>query len=167
MVVALADYGQLGGGLAAGVFLHIDLSASAHFGAEVCRKGVDAAYADAVEAAGNLVGAFVELTAGVEHCQHHFQGALVFLLVHVDGDAAAVVDDGYGVILVDGYLDMGAEAGKGLVDRVVDHLVNQVVETFGADVADIHRRALAHGLKSFKHLDVAGAVFLLFLIVVV
>ncbi len=51
---------------------------------------------------------------------------------------------------------MGAIAGHGLVDGVVHSLVHQVVKTFFADVTDIHRRALAHGLKSLKDLYITG-----------
>ncbi len=100
----------------------------------------------------------------MEHCQHHFECAFVFFLMHVDGDASAVVDHGYGVVFVYGYLDMGAETGQGLVDGVVDNFVNQVVQSFDADVADIHGRAFAHGFQTLQHLDVAGAVLLLFLL---
>ena len=32
------------------------------------------------------------------------------------------------------------------------------MQTFGADVADVHCRALAHGFQAFKHLDITGAV---------
>ena len=51
---------------------------------------------------------------------------------------------------------MGAEAGEGFVDGVVDNFVDEVVETFFTDVADVHGRALAHCFEAFQYLDVAG-----------
>lgn len=130
-VVAVADYLELGGSLATGVFLHISLAVAVNFGAEIGGEGVDARDADAVQATGNLVGAFVELAAGVKDGEDYLEGALVLLLVHVNGDTAAVVDHGDGVVLIDSYVDVLSVSCKGLVDRVVDDLVYEVVETLG------------------------------------
>ena len=49
-------------------------------------------------------------------------------------------------------------AGEGFVDRVVHHLVHQVVQTTRPGGADVHARALAHRLQAFQHLDLLGAV---------
>ena len=54
--------------------------------------------------------------------------------------------------------DLVAEAGHGLVDRVVDDLVHEVVQAAGAGGADVHPRALADGLEALEDLDVAGVV---------
>ena len=90
---------------------------------------VDDGDADAVEAAGDLVAAAVaELAAGVQGGEHQLRGGPLLLRVLVDRDAAAVVDDGDAVVRVDRDLDAVAVAGEGLVDRVVDHLVDQVVQ---------------------------------------
>ena len=85
-----------------------------------------------METAGDLVGAvfFVELAAGVEHRQHDFGGGLA-ALVHVDGNAAAVVDDGDGVVDVERDVDLGRVSGERFVDRVVDDLVDEVMQPCG------------------------------------
>ena len=157
-VGGLAGDGELGDGLALAELLHVDLAVACDFGAEHVAEGVDAADAYAVQAAGHLVRAFVELASGMEHGEHDLQGRLVQLGVHVDGDAAAVVDHAYGVVLEYGDVDVAGVAGQGLVDGVVHHLVDQVVQAARARVADVHRRALAHGLQAFEHLDVVGRV---------
>ena len=77
----------------------------------------------------------------------------------VDRDAASVVGDGDGVVGVNGHLDMAAVTGQSLVDRVVHDLVNQVVETLLADVADVHGGTLAHRFETFKDLNVRRGVF--------
>ena len=45
-----------------------------------------------------------------------------------DRDARAVVADGHRLVRMDGHLEQIAAAGQGLVDRVRDHLVGEVVE---------------------------------------
>jgi hypothetical protein len=62
-------------------------------GDELLRQRVDDAGADAVQAAGRLVVAVLELAAGVQHGEDHLERALLRLRVLVDRDAAAVVAD--------------------------------------------------------------------------
>ncbi len=52
----------------------------------------------------------------MEHCEHHFKGAFVLLLMHVDGNASAIVYNGDRVVFVNCYFDMGAESCKSFVD---------------------------------------------------
>ena len=52
-----------------------------------------------------------------------------------------------------------AIAGQRLVDGVVDHLVDHVMQARAVvGVADIHARALAHGVEPAQHLDRVGVV---------
>ena len=152
-------------GLALLVFLLIDFSVAIDLRCHVARQGIDARDTDAVETAGNLIRAFIELTAGMEDGHDDFESRLVHLLVLVDGDASAVVLYGDRFVFVDGYFDVGAIAGHSLVDRVVDGFVDQVVETFLRDVTDIHGRAFAHGLESFQNLNVTGGIVVCALII--
>ena len=160
MLVGLPYDLKFGGRLADGILLAIDFAPAAHFGTQICRKGVHAAYADTMKTSGHLIGSFVELTSGMKDGQHYFQGAFVFFLVHIHGDTASVVDHAYRVVLVDCHFDMRAEARKSLVDGVVNNFIDKMMKSFGADVADIHCRAFAHGFQSLEDLDITGAVFL-------
>jgi hypothetical protein len=54
--------------------------------------------------------------------------------------------------------DLIAEAGEGLVDRVVDDFVHQVMEAGGPGGPDVHGRPLADRLESFENLDLVGPV---------
>ncbi len=65
-------------------------------------KRVDDRDADAVQAAGDLVAGAAELAAGVQHGEHDGRPPAGVLLHDADGDAAAVVDHGDGVVRVDG-----------------------------------------------------------------
>ena len=55
-------------------------------------------------------------------------------------------------------LDAVAVAGQRLVDGVVDRLVDEMMQTVGAGIADVHRRTLAYRLEALQDLDVAGGV---------
>ncbi len=95
-----ARLGQLGGGNALGIFLLPDGAVAADLQIELLGERVDAADADAVKTAGNLVGGAVELSAGVQHGHHHL-GCGQALAVHIHlihGNAAAIVDHGDGVV---------------------------------------------------------------------
>ena len=143
---------------ALGILLPIDLSVTIDFDLHVVAQRVDAAHAHAVQAAADLVGVLIELAASVQHRHHHLECRAVLLLVHVHWDAASVVFDGDGVVRVDADIDAGAEARQSLVDRVVHHLVYQVVQATLVDVANIHSRAHTHRLKSFEHCNIARTV---------
>ena len=119
---------------------------------------VDDGDANAVQAARDLIGRVIELTAGVQDRHDDLERRDLFNRVLVDGDAAPVVDDRDGVVGVDRHLDLGAETGHGLVDGVVNDLPHQVMQTAGARRADIHARALTNGLETFENLNLAAIV---------
>ena len=76
------------------------------------------------------------------------------LLVLVDGNAAAVVLDGDGIVLIDGHFDVSTIAGHRLVDGVVYCLIDKMMETFLTDVSNVHGRTLANSFQTFQHLYV-------------
>ena len=76
---------------------HLPLGAVALDGGdELFRQRVDDARADAVQAAGRLVIALLELSAGVQHREDHFERAFLRRRMLVHRDAAAIVLDGDG-----------------------------------------------------------------------
>ena len=106
-----------------------------------------------MQAAGDFVGGGVELAAGVQLGEHHLHGGhplAVGQIHHVDGNAAAVVDDGDGVVDVDDDVDLLGVAGESLVDRVVDDFVDEMVQPHLAGRADVHGGAQAHGLQALR-----------------
>ena len=46
-----------------------------------------------------------------------------------------------------------AVAGQGFVDGVIDHFVDQVMQSHFAGRADIHGGPQAHRLQAFQHFD--------------
>jgi hypothetical protein len=157
-LVGRADAVEISIGDAQLVALLPDLSVPADLELEVIRECVDAGDADSVETARDLVGLVGELAAGVERRHHDLRGGAALLLVQVHGDAATVVLDGDRVVAVDDDPDQVAEASDRLVDRVVHHLVDQVVEPRRAGGADVHGRPLADRLQPLQDLDGSSIV---------
>ncbi len=121
-------------------------------------QGVDHRHADAVQAAGDLVRVLVEFPAGMQ-LGHDDLGRRHALFVDVCGNAAPVVHHGDRAVGVQAHFDGRGVAGQGLVDGVVHHFVDHVVQARSiVGVADVHARSLAHGVQALEHLDGIGAV---------
>lgn len=106
-----------------------------------------------MQAAGHRVGVAVELAARVQLGEHDLDGRLVLLGVHVDRDAAAVVDYPHPTVGEEGNLDLGGVARHRFVDRVVDDLLDEVVQPAFTGGTDVHTGALADRFKAFEHRD--------------
>ena len=99
-----------------------------------------------MQSTGDGVTAAAELTAGVQDRQHDLDRRLLLHRVDVDRDAAAVVDDTHSAIGQQRDIDGVAVPGEGLIHRVIDDLVDEVVKTTGTRGSDIHTGTLAYGL---------------------
>ena len=110
-----------------------------------------------MQTARHLVAVVVELAAGVEDGQHDFRRRLAARML-IDGDAAAVVDDRDRPVDVNRHVDLIAETGKGLVDRVVDDLVDEVVQARRSGRADVHGGPLADRLEAFEDPDLVRGI---------
>ncbi len=83
-----------------------------------------------------------------------FGGRNPLLVADPDRDAAPVVGDRDRAVGVEGHGDRVAVAGERLIDRVVDDLVDHVVQPGAViGVADVHARPLAHRVEPAQHLD--------------
>ena len=111
-----------------------------------------------MEAAGDLITAAAELTAGVEHRIDNLQSRFAGLGLDVNGDTAAVIGDGDGIAFIDDDVDLGAVSGQGFVDGVIHDLIDQMMQTGGRCGTDIHTGTLPNGLETFQHLNLAGVI---------
>ena len=112
---------------------------------------------DPVEPTRHLVAIVVELAAGMEDGEDDL-GRRASAGVLVRRDAAAVVDDGDGVVDVQRDVDLIAEARERLVDRVIDDFVDEVMQPGSPSRPDVHGRALADSLQPFEDLDLVRPV---------
>ena len=75
-------------------------------------------------------------------------------------NTATVINHGDRVVGVDGDNDFITVASECLIDGVVHHLKDQMVQTGTVGgITDIHARAFAHCLEAFEDSDVLGSVF--------
>ena len=79
-----------------------------------------------MQAAGDLVGAFLELSAGMQNRHHHVDGRNTGL-VHRHRDTAAVIGDFHATVVEEPDVDLIGKASHRLVDGIVDDLPDQVM----------------------------------------
>jgi hypothetical protein len=79
--------------------------------------------------------------------------------VDIDRNAAAIVFDPDCSVGKDTYVDGVAVSGKGLVHRIVDDFIDEVVESPWAGRTDIHSGSLANRFQTLENLDIVGTVF--------
>ena len=76
------------------------------------------------------------------------------------GDTPAVVDDRETAVNMDRRLNRLTKTSHVLVDAVVDHLVDEVVQPFDARAPDIHGGTLPDCLEPLQHLDLVSTVLI-------
>lgn len=111
-----------------------------------------------MEAAGGRVRAAAELAAGVQLGHDDLDAGQAGLGLDVDGDAAAVVPDLHGAVLVQDDLDVVAVAAERLVDGVVDDLPQAVHQAAAVGGADVHARPLADRFQPLEYEQVPRGV---------
>ena len=92
-------------------------------------------------------------------CGHdQFQSRHVLGGVHIHRNTGAIILDGDRIILMDNDADFGAVSGQGLIDGVIDHLINKMMQTLDTGIADVHGGTFAYRLKSVQDLDLFRTV---------
>ena len=142
------------------IFLLVDIAVTKDLRHHVRGERIHTTHTHTMQTARHLVRALVELTARMEDSHNHLQRAFVELLVFIDRDSTTVILHDNRSIRTDRHLDVAAIARHGLVDGVVHRLVDEMMETLLADVADIHGWTLAHSFQTFKDLYVTGRIIL-------
>ena len=160
LAVGIADHRERGERVAMGEFDEMFLAVAPHPQLQFARQRVDDGNADAMQAAGHLVGILVEFSAGMQLRHDDFGRGNAFALVDVDGNAAAIVAHGDRPVGIEDDLDRGRVTRKRFVDGVVDDFVHHVVQAAAiVGVADIHARPLADGIEALQNPDRFRAIF--------
>ncbi len=147
--IGVADGGERRLRLAQTVFLTMDFAVAPDGEFQKLRQGVDHRHADAMQTAGDLVGAVVEFAAGMQHGHDDFGCRAALLGVNIHGNTAAVVGDGDGFVGMDGDDHTVAMTRQGLIDGVVHHFEHHVVQAAAIiGVTDVHARPLAYRVEA-------------------
>ena len=158
----LSDHGQQSvleflSGLAPGIFVPVDTAVSCDRYSHSFREGIDDAGSYTVQSAARLIGIVVKFSSCMKCGKDHPLGADAFFM-HSDRDAAPVVFHRTGSVRLQHHRDRIAISRQMLIDRVVNDLVDQVIEAARRHTADIHARPCAHSFKAFQHPDAIGPV---------
>ena len=147
--------------LAALIALEVDILAVADSDLEPFGQRVDDRCTDAVQTAGHLISAAAELTAGMQYGKDDRDRGQTHLGIDADRDTAAVILNADDVAGQDRNIDLIAIACQRLVDRVVDDLIDQMMQTAFTGGAYVHTGAFTDSFESLEYLDLVRAVFTL------
>src|SRR6266704_4354700 len=106
-----------------------------------------------MQTAGIFVRALAELPASVQIRQHQLNGGDFEFWMNIDWNSAAIIADGAGAIDVNSHFDVLTVASQMLVDRIVEHLKNAVVQPALIGVADVHAGPFANSFETFQFID--------------
>ena len=97
-----------------------------------------------MQTTGDLIGVVVELSAGVQHRHDDLGRGDALLGMDPDRDTATVITYADRVVGVDNHPNFTAISGQGLVDGVVHHLEDHMVQARAViSIADVHAGSLA------------------------
>ena len=80
------------------------------------------------------------------------------LIMHSYRYSPSVVLDCCRAVCLESHPDLIAETRKMFINGVIDYLIDQMIEAFGRNAADIHSRTFPDSLKPLKHSDAAGII---------
>ena len=149
-----ADRLHLACRIATSELLAVHLAVASHLRDQPLGERVHDRDTDSVESSRDLVAVAAELSAGVQLREDDRQRGQSLLGNDVDRDAGTGIADGHGVVRMDGHVDQVVASGERLVDRVVDHLVDEVMQAARARRADVHARSQTNGLEALEDSDV-------------
>jgi hypothetical protein len=78
--------------------------------------------------------------------------------MNIRRDPSAVVTHKRRAVFSENNRDFVAVPSQGLIDGIVHHLINKVMQTTGTRGTDVHARALTHRLQAFKNLNLLSTV---------
>ena len=96
-----------------------------------------------MQTAGNLVAVLIKLAAGMKLGHHNFSSTPLWLvlivILNTGWYATAIINNRNRVIRVNNYRNFRAITRQGLVNRVIENLKNQMVQTCSVGgVSDVH-----------------------------
>jgi hypothetical protein len=107
-----------------------------------------------VKAPGHSVGLFIELAARVEPGHHEFKGADPLSRVNVNRNAPAVILHAYCIVPFQNHEYIIAMALHGLVNRIINHFKDKMMQSVYARGSNVHTRALSYRFQTFKNSNV-------------
>src|SRR5262249_24921269 len=115
--------------------------------------------ADAVQTARTLlVTVAAELAAGVQHRHDHLKCRDLHLRMRLNRNAATIILNRNRPVRHDHDQDVVADPCHRLVNAVVDHLIDEMVQPANVRAANIHTWTLAYRLQPFENLNLGCGI---------
>ena len=112
-----------------------------------------------MQTARHLVGITVKLTASMQLSHNHLGRRHAFFSMHINRYTAAVIGHRHRPVSIQLYLHNIAMACQRLVNRIVDNLIDHMVQARPIiSIANIHAWAFTHRVQPAQHLDRIGAI---------
>ena len=98
----------------------------------------------------------------MQYGHYYFQSRFFLFRVHVRRNTTAIVLNGDGVIGIDENIDVFTMSRQRLINRVVNYLLYQVMQSFYANVTNVHGRSFPYRFQSFQNLNtICGIIVVL------
>ena len=123
----IADDLQRALGGAAGKRNRMDLAIALDLNIHERAQSVYDRNTNAMQAAGYLIAIAAELTARMQHGQNNLNSRLA-AFVHINRDTAPIIDNSDAVILMNGHVYIRTVASQGLINGVVDNLIDEMMQ---------------------------------------
>ena len=111
-----------------------------------------------MKTAGYLIAVAAEFSARMEHRKYDLQGRLSGFFLNIHRNAASVILYRDRIVLFDGHLYAGAEAGQCLVNGVIHNFIDEMVKAADRCTADIHTGSFANRFQSFQDLNLIRTI---------
>ena len=120
---------------------------------------VDGRNADAVQTAAHFVGAVVKLTTSVQFGHDDFSRRNTKFVMLIDRNTSPVISYGKRMIGVEDDFHGVVESREMLVNRVVHHFPNAMMESRAVmGVPEVHSWSFSNGLEPLENLDASSVI---------
>ena len=117
---------------------------------QLCGKSIYHRGTYAVQTTAGLVGGIIEFTAGMKSREYQALRTDSFF-VHSHGNTTSVIFHGCGAVGFQCHLYRITISGQMLVHRVINDLVDQMIQSLGGDTADIHSGSFSYRFQTFQN----------------
>ena len=142
------------------ITLSINLSILANLHFQPIGQSINHGGANAVQTTGHFISPTAKLATGMKNCKYHLNGGNARLVIDTHGNPSAIVYDCDRIILVDSHINGVTKARQSLIHRIVNYLIDQVVQTSAGGSTDIHTGSLPDSLETFQYLDLVGSILM-------
>jgi hypothetical protein len=127
-------------------------------GLQPLTEGVDNTDANSMQPSCDFVRFVIKFSTSVKSGKNNLQGTYVSLFMEFNRNAPAVILDGTGAIGVDVDDYIVTITCEGLIDGIIQDLIDQMVQPIKAAVANIHIRSFTYRVNTAEDFYFAGVV---------